>query len=78
VIRKTIIWSFSGTPVFVYTMYDRITEGSKIANFSPALELNTRYTNKAEGTYKHHMFITCENKLSIHLDLAIMGVLDYI
>jgi len=59
-------------------MYDTIAEGSRIANFSPVLELNTRYTNKVEDTYKHHMFITCENKLTIHLDLAIIGVWDYI
>ncbi len=43
---KKVTWSFSGGPAFVYTKYNTISEGSDIDDFSPALELSTRYENE--------------------------------
>ena len=36
------------------------------------------YSNRAAGTYKHHMLLTFENELTSWLDLDITGVWDYI
>ncbi|MDF1876317.1 DUF481 domain-containing protein [Sulfurimonas sp. SAG-AH-194-L11] len=36
------------------------------------------YANTAAGTYKHHMLLTLENKLTSWLNLSITGVWDYI
>ncbi|MDF1883189.1 DUF481 domain-containing protein [Sulfurimonas sp. SAG-AH-194-C21] len=94
--NKKVKWSFSGGPAFVYTKYETVAIGNKIEDFSPALELSTKYenelnsimdliydykltsTNKAAGTYKHHMLLTLENELTSWLDLDITGVWDYI
>ncbi|MDQ7068394.1 MAG: DUF481 domain-containing protein [Sulfurimonas sp.] len=93
---KKVKWNISGGPAFIYTKYETVVFGNKIDDFSPALELRTKYknrissitdliysykftyTNRAAGTYKHHMILTFENALTSWLDLDITSVWDYV
>lgn len=92
---KKVTWSISGGPAFVYTKYETVALGNAVDNFSPAMELSTKYenklnsivdliynykltyTNKAAGSYKHHMILAFENELTSWLDFDISGVWDF-
>jgi putative salt-induced outer membrane protein YdiY len=41
---KELFWSLSGGPALVYTEFDTVEEGEQKQNYSPALELSTRYS----------------------------------
>jgi len=40
---KKTTWSFSGGPAFLYTRYDTVHTGDNIQEFSPAMEISTKY-----------------------------------
>jgi len=59
---KKITWNVSGGPAVLYTKYDTVVLGSEISNFSPALELSTKYElelNKiTDITYSYKLTLT--------------------
>jgi putative salt-induced outer membrane protein YdiY len=49
---KEVFWSLSGGPAVVYTEFDTVEEGEQKQNYSPALELSTRYSYRLSRVTK--------------------------
>ncbi|MEN4053082.1 MULTISPECIES: DUF481 domain-containing protein [Sulfurimonas] len=63
---KDIFWNFSGGPAVVYTRFYTVEDGKKSENYSPALEISTKYeqqlTSITDFTYNYKL--TLSNKES--------------
>ena len=63
---KDIFWNFSGGPAVVYTKFYTVEDGKESENYSPALEISTKYeqqlTSITDLTYNYKL--TVSNKES--------------
>ncbi len=59
---KDIFWNFSGGPAVVYTRFYTIEDGKKSENYSPALEISTKYeqqlTSITDFTYNYKLTLS--------------------
>jgi putative salt-induced outer membrane protein YdiY len=59
---KERVWSFSGGPAVIYTRFLTVEEGTKESNYSPALELSTKFEQELSAitdlTYSYKLTLS--------------------